>query len=320
MNEHNYYQEDVFLGRWIAGELSDAELADFENWLLAHPDARPFFEDVRKIWTSAAVSPKGLSTKQRWSAIQQRLNLNKNRSLPIPMYRRTALQITAVAAVLLLLTTFYWWTLPGIITVQSNNGEIITHSLPDGSEVVLNAASTLSYTRSDWAEKRDIHFRGEGFFRVVPGAPFTVISENIRSRVLGTSFNFRARQQNVIISCYTGKVRVSAGGNDSVILTAGLQSVSTLASNKPGAAENFNTVHANAWINGDTYFNRTPLNEVFAEITRQFDISITLQKDIAKLTFTGKLARNDLATSLEIVCLSSGLQFEQQSENTYTIY
>lgn len=320
MNEQEYYREDAFLGRWVAGELSDQELADFENWLLSHPKERPFFEDVRKIWTSAAVSPGSLSAEQRWRAIQERLNLNKNRSISIPMYRRTSTQIITVAAAILLLVTFYWWTLPGIITIQSKNGEIITHSLPDGSEVILNAASTLSYSKSDWAEKRNINFKGEGFFRVVPGAPFTVTSENISSRVLGTSFNFRARQENVIVSCYTGKVRVSAGGEDSVILTAGLQSNSTLESTTPGNAESFNTAHANAWISGDTYFNRTPLSEVFAEITRQFDISITLQKDVSRLTFTGKLARNNLSTSLDIVCLSSGLQYEQQSENQYIVY
>ncbi len=320
MNEHNFYREDAFLGRWVGGELSDQELADFENWLLSHPAERPFFEDVRKIWTSAASSPKGLSREQRWKVIRERLNISKNRSHFIPMYRRAAVKISAVAAVLLLLATFYWWTLSGIVTVQSKNAEIITHSLPDGSEVVLNAASSLSYSKNDWAEKRDINFQGEGFFRVVPGAPFTVISENIRSQVLGTSFNFRARQQNVIISCYTGKVRISAGGDDSVILTAGLQSITALESNKPGAAEEFNTAHANAWITGDTYFSRTPLSEVFAEITRQFDIAITLQKNVSRLTFTGKLARNDLATSLEIVCLSSGLQYKRQSENQYIIF
>ncbi len=320
MNEYQNYREDGFLGRWVSGELSDQELSDFENWLLSHPEERSFFEDIRKIWTSANVLPSSLSAEQRWQAIQRRLNIGKNRSNSIPMYRRTVTQIATVAAAILLLATFYWWSLSGIITVQSKNGEIITHSLPDGSEVILNAASTLSYSKRDWAEKRDINFQGEGFFRVAPGSPFTVTNENISSRVLGTSFNFRARQKNVIVSCYTGKVRVSAGGDSSVILTAGLQSNSTLESETPGRAESFNTAHANAWINGDTYFNRTPLNEVFAEITRQFDISISLQKDVSQLTFTGKLARNDLATSLEIVCLSSGLQYERQSENKYTVY
>ena len=53
----------------------------------------------------------------------------------------------------------------------------------------------------------------------------------------------------------------------------------------------------------------TPLKEVFAELERHFDVSITVKRDLGNLTFTGKFKQPLLSNVIETVCLSAGLEY-----------
>jgi len=82
--------------------------------------------------------------------------------------------------------------------------------LPDGSTVLLNAGSELSYTFGEHG--REVTLQGEAFFDVVhdPRNPFIVHSGKVNTRVLGTSFNVRAYpgQHNVKVTVSRGEVQV----------------------------------------------------------------------------------------------------------------
>lgn len=82
--------------------------------------------------------------------------------------------------------------------------------LPDGSTVLMNADSELSYAFGK--NGREITLRGEAFFDVVhnPRVPFIVHSGKVNTRVLGTSFNVRAYpgQRNVKVTVSRGEVQV----------------------------------------------------------------------------------------------------------------
>lgn len=82
--------------------------------------------------------------------------------------------------------------------------------LPDGSTVLLNEGSELSYAFG--RHGREVTLRGEAFFEVVhnPRSPFIVHSGKVNTRVLGTSFNVRAYpgQRNVKVTVARGEVQV----------------------------------------------------------------------------------------------------------------
>jgi transmembrane sensor len=88
--------------------------------------------------------------------------------------------------------------------------------LPDGSTVLLNAGSELSYGQNFGTGTREVSLKGEGFFDIAHDAskPFLVKANGITTTVLGTAFNIRAypTDKQVKITVKRGKVKV---GDDS---------------------------------------------------------------------------------------------------------
>lgn len=82
----------------------------------------------------------------------------------------------------------------GITEIASPKGAISNIQLPDGSKVVLNSGSKISYKNSFSSEHRDVFLSGEAFFDVVRDTrhPFIVTTQTIRIKVLGTRFNVRS--------------------------------------------------------------------------------------------------------------------------------
>src|SRR5690606_10369715 len=105
------------------------------------------------------------------------------------------------------------------VTGRGENTEII---LPDGSTVLLNADSRLSWNRDFTDSLREIHLTGEAFFEVVRDTlrPFVVHTGDMDVTVLGTTFNVRAYPDDAqpITTLVSGSVEVAAKENKAVRL------------------------------------------------------------------------------------------------------
>ena len=103
-------------------------------------------------------------------------------------------------------------TRKNLITQSATKGEIKTLSLPDGSQLILNANSSVTYS-TDFIDNRKLILKGEAYFKVVknPSSPFIVKTEQFETKVLGTSFTIKAYKNHPNqISVLTGKVEVNS--------------------------------------------------------------------------------------------------------------
>jgi len=322
MNDAHKYLDDEFIGRWIAGELSAEEHREFGEWIQAHPQEKPFFEDLKNLWhESATISlQKGRSKEERWDAISRQVYLHPE-SKSIRFTQSIGWKIYAVAAtVVILIGSYVWWTAAQVVTITARRGERMVTLLPDNSEVTLNAESKLRYNKRTWSEKREVKFDGEGFLKVGPGAPFTVKSNFVTTEVLGTSFNLKARGNKVEVACIIGKVSVASNqfAHEPVILTPGLETI-VIKNNLPATPKEFNIEEKIAWRSGVLYFQSTPLTEVFAELERQAGVRLQIKTNIEDLTFTGRIETSNPKEALEIICLSSGLIYSSKEDSVFII-
>ena len=83
--------------------------------------------------------------------------------------------------------------------------------LPDGSTVLLNDNSELTYRLPFGEGKREVSLKGEAFFDIFhdSGNPFIVHTGSISTNVLGTAFNVNARNKNVVVTVERGLVQVA---------------------------------------------------------------------------------------------------------------
>ncbi|APZ47104.1 hypothetical protein BW723_12785 [Polaribacter reichenbachii] len=112
----------------------------------------------------------------------------------------------------------------GLVSVfffnQNNNSEIVTFAntsnqiktvfLEDGSKVILNKNSSFSYINT-YNNTRHLELNGEAFFKITRNKkkPFIVKTQNIKTKVLGTSFNVLNNDSIVSVTVATGLVEVS---------------------------------------------------------------------------------------------------------------
>ena len=130
------------------------------------------------------------------------------------------------ASVLLISTTlgmFLWWKNTTVI-YQTTFVETKSYTLPDQSEVVLNANSRLK-TKASWKAGQDrvVWLDGEAFFSVTEaaenqGAKFIVQAGEASVEVLGTKFNVNSRPENIRVLITEGKVSVKLPGKEAEIL------------------------------------------------------------------------------------------------------
>ncbi|MBX9887329.1 MAG: FecR family protein [Flavobacteriaceae bacterium] len=100
----------------------------------------------------------------------------------------------------------------GLVEQTNNSKKPQIIMLSDGSSVLLQPNSKLSYPKTFTGTYRKVYLSGEGFFEISknPKKPFFVYANEIVTKVIGTSFKIKAYadQPNVEVVVRTGKVKV----------------------------------------------------------------------------------------------------------------
>ena len=250
------------------------------------------------------------SKENYWDDIERKIDnsTNKLRLLKI-------ISFSAAASVLLFLSVFTFSKL-SITSIKTAYGIHQTVLLPDGSEVILNAGSKLTYHKWKWAENREVNLSGEGFFKVKKGNKFLVKTSNGTVSVLGTSFNVYDRENVLQVACITGKVRVSADNNNEAILNPNQKF--NLNEDHVEILRNIDSVKELSWINNSFAFNAVPLRDVFKEIERQYNVRIEYHGDLRK-SYSGVFPKSSIENVLNIVCRPFGYTYQTVKENEFII-
>ncbi len=220
---------------------------------------------------------------------------------------RMILWISSVAAgILLLIGIWQLWSVFSETKVTSGRGVHTNYLLPDGSEVNLNAESRIIFKKKNFSSERQLTLEGEAFFNVTKGSSFRIITPKGEIMVPGTSFNIFSRDNAFKVACITGKVIVSYK-DQSVSIEQG-ESAELSGENLRGFRDT-KLQYVTGWINGEFYFENTPLDLVFDEIERQFNVKFAYREKENRF-FTGSFTNKDLNEALETICIVMKLNYE----------
>ena len=208
-------------------------------------------------------------------------------------FRSIYLYAASAAAILIFLVI---GLLPQMETFTTENGEITNVTLPDDSEVTLNAGSQIVYSGNRFNTHRKVQLTGEAYFKVSKGNTFSVVTTEGTIKVLGTTFNVRSRDKKLSVICYTGKVKVSDHFT-SVYLTKG-EKTAKLPGEILQDAQPTDTNEGLKWRNGLFYFQNTSLKEVLAELSIQYDAVIYLPESEEKRVITTSFDNKNITSAL----------------------
>jgi transmembrane sensor len=180
-------------------------------------------------------------------------------------------------------------------TMATPRGGQYQLTLPDGSQVWLNAESSITYPTAFPGSERKVSITGEAYFEVAHNAkqPFRVETGSQMVEVLGTHFNINAYKEEPTINTtlLEGSIRLSSTFvHTSLILKPGQQG--QLAENKLTLAAKPDVEQVMAWKNGAFNFENLPLATALREIARWYDVEVIYSNGIPQVTLGGGMGRD----------------------------
>lgn len=294
-------KDDTIMARWLAGNLTPEEQAAFEL-----SSEYKTYEQIR-LGLDRFEKPdfKAEGLRQR---IWEKAEASKTNT---PFRLKPLWYLGGLAASLLLV----FGILFSEVSYRTDIGEKVAVTLPDGSQVLLNAKSQITHRRFFWQDNKSITLLGEALFTIQKGDGFTVKTEAGRARVLGTQFNVRSRSETIEVRCYEGRVLFENGKEH---LKAYLEAGDAVTLRQSEFKEFKHGTDTPSWRSGSSSFDNTDLIEVIEELQYYYDIAVQYEESVPMQHFTGTFVHNDLDLALKSVFVPMGIRFEL-SEDKKTV-
>jgi transmembrane sensor len=201
-------------------------------------------------------------------------------------------------------------------TIAIPNGGQYHLVLSDGTNVWLDAASSIKYPTVFAGNERKVEITGEAYFEVAHNAakPFRVMTQGQTVEVLGTHFNINAYTNEPVIKTTLLEGSVKVTDNTKVItLVPGEQAQVQpgIADNEIKVLDNVDTNEVIAWKNGLFQFNKASIESIMRQVARWYDVDISYSNNkIPAKSFTGSISRNSSASQFLQILSYTGLHFE----------
>lgn len=193
--------------------------------------------------------------------------------------------------------------------------------LSDGTQVWLNAASSLRFPERFIGKERNVELKGEAYFEVAKNKnrPFKVKSGKQTIEVLGTHFNISSysEDQKSKTTLLEGSVRIVSSDPDrggsaafkGQILKPGQQAVLSGDQLHIISVESSDEI---AWKNGKFMFNNEELGSILTKVARWYDVDISYEQEyMKKNTYWGTVSRFDhVSKVLKMLALTGDVHFK----------
>jgi len=304
MRENLTKEEESFLAKWLDGTISDLTLKE----LVSEQD----FIDYKKIKNGLVLLDElNRPVASSFNAINDSISKKRN-------FKNTQASfkwgLSIAASILVVLGSYFAFSFEEI-THETSYAEQKTISLPDGSEVVLNAKSAINFTKKNWPNNRIIQLKGEAFFKVKKGSTFSVQTPNGLVKVLGTQFNIKDTDTFFEVVCYEGKVSVTNNKNEHVLTTGNaIRKIDGKNSEKHDKEDSLPS-----WLNGESSFVSVPLKYVILELEKQYNIQIDTHKIDDSIIFTGSFSNKDLKLALVSVFKTMDIKYSKEKNGILSL-
>ena len=290
---------------------------DWQNWLGNHPEYQPMVEEAISYLDVIKLSEKEVSKTQvdtEHDLLMQTID-GGNKVVSMKT-RRFKWWMSAAAAVLLVISGVLFWRTGKESEMKLNTayGQIASHQLPDGSEVMLNANSRLSM-KDSWngKEDREVWLEGEAFFHVKKTSTknrFIVHSNGVDIIVTGTQFNVVSRdgESNVLLKEGSVTLKTKKGRlikmvpGDFISLNNNLPQKQTKAEEK-----------VLAWTQAKLFFDSTQLVDAAKIISQHYGVKVKVDKNIEDESVDGILSNDNLDVLLKTLEEAKGFKITKSN-------
>ena len=279
---------------YLSNRASEDEKKEFEHWVDASEDNKEIFEHIKKIWSQPSkvrVSDELIEKRDKiWDQGIRHSQVKKMASKVDMLYWT---KIAATILILFISSSIVFWIgtenklyeteqLPepvALIQKQNPAGQKSMHMLPDGTQVWLNAESSLIFPEVFSDTLRLVKLTGEAYFEVAhsKSRPFIVETSENKIEALGTSFNIKAYPEEHItkVALLEGKVSVQDQKMQVTILMPGEELFISKNGGEP-TTYHFNYEKTFGWKQGILIFDGVDFKTFCSMIEKWYGVKIEI--------------------------------------------
>ena len=319
--ENNYENIDELIGKYLSGEAIAREVAFIETWMNENDGNRKYFEQVQTIFRKAGEVKdyQHYDTDAAWRKLKSSLKngVAKQVILPppatntYPLFLRIAASIVVIFGVGFFAYRMLREGAAPVVVVATQ--EIVTDTLPDGSDVVLNKQTQLAYSFDKKKKVHSVKLKGEAYFNIHHDETKTFIIDvdGVLIKDIGTSFNVKAYPESntVEVVVESGEVMFYTDNDSGVYLRAKGKGVydkttKTFTIDQPEA-------NVLAYKTRFFSFDNTDLVTVVESLNGVYDKKIVLSDSLKNCHLTVSFNNETQAEIIAIIAETLGLKVKE---------
>lgn len=311
--------DEKVLAKYLCNEADEREIKEVETWMNESSGNRRWVEQMRK---SMDFVPKRyvrgmFSADEAWKRVSARISTSAPKIIRMSPLRVWSMAAAVVVLLIVGVFTARWISSSVHETVEWHTADAgLTVYLPDSTEVMLAANSSLRYDGKSFGKKdRRVEMGGKAFFKVRRDTTrqFVVSMRSTNVKVLGTAFQIDNDEHATSVMVEHGKVSFSANGQEGeLILTAGMVAKYDEAT-RSLRMHGYGDVNDMSWATGVLKFRSVPLKDVVAKLNAYYGVQLALDDDIADRRLTATFDNMKLIDVLDVINETLGVNLQTKN-------
>ena len=258
--------------------------------------------------------------------LSKELQLGKNHVRPVVVLKkRTYVSLIAAASLALIIAigSLTMWNISmsksevsQALTnrIQTFEGEKAHIFLPDSTQVVLNAGTTIDYLSDFNIRERNINLSGEAYFDIHKDSlkPFNVFLEKMSITATGTSFNVLSYKNETRIetTLEEGSIKINIAGREPIVVKPGQQVVYFTKANKV-VVKDVTTETYTSWTENKLRLKDTPFEEALRRIARRYNVVFEIRSpELLELKYTATFIDESIVDVMQMLKAVSPINYK----------
>lgn len=317
------FLQDTSFSNWVFKKrLSDVKF--WNDWIQQNPNHQTLIEEAKNIllgiqFTKNDVGPSKIDLE--WSKLEhiitERTKAKKRSAYSIE--QRKFFRVAATFA-LLILSTIYFYRIPATVQHKTAYGEVLNIKLPDGTDVILNSNSSLSYKEEN---VRSVKLKGEAFFKVAKKisakSKFWVQTKDLEVQVYGTEFNVNSRNKKTQVFLQEGAIELHLkNGNEKKMIPGDFISYSYASNSILAEKRPLRPELEISWKDGSLIFDRSTLKSAMSKIEDTYGLTAIFEDvSIENILLTGAVPTKNIDICIKTIEKSARVTITNKNNKLY---
>ncbi len=306
--------------KYFLGELTEDEIRELFQWVKKSRENRDEFIGAKKLWALTQVAKENVDLG--WIDTLKKKRKRGRTTFPLKRFLKVAAAVVLIFGLGVIAQRF---VAPNIKTqdyyssnfvVDVSPGEMSKLILPDGTSVVVNSGSVLSYSPQYSEGERIVELSGEAFFDVAEDSehPFTVRTKLLDFKVYGTSFNVEAypASNQVNTTLIDGSLGFIDRDEGEIGKLVPGENLLYSGSDKQFSIKQVDLDLYTSWKDGTITFSNEKLKDVAVKLERWYNVEIVFNNpELAEEVYFGTVMKNKpIDQILKVLSITSSLKYQ----------